>query len=453
MRSLDVTGWLNKPVSPAPLAVFRVLFGAVMLFGVIRFAANGWIHELYIAPEYHFTYYGFGWVRSLGYGMYVLFGLMGLSALGILLGWHYRLSALVFFLTFTYTELIDKTYYLNHYYFVSLVALLMIILPAHRHFSLDVRRRPGIALSHIPQWTIFILQLQLALVYFYAGAAKLNAAWMLEAMPLRIWLPPHTDLPLIGSFMDDTGTAYFFSWFGAVYDLTIPFFLWWHKSRPYAYLAVIAFHLFTWILFPIGIFPFVMILSTLIFFPASFHEKLLRRLSSILPGTKSPPASVQRIATPRYVTAFLVLFIVFQLLFPWRYLLYPGNLFWTEEGYRFSWRVMLMEKAGHVIFHVTDPETGRSGDVFPVDYLTPNQEKMMSTQPDMILQFAHYLDEIYQAKGISDPVITAEAYVTLNGSGSRLFIDPSTDLSREQDNFSHKSWIIPFDSVINYSKK
>ena len=32
-----------------------------------------------------------------------------------------------------------------------------------------------------------------------------------------------------------------------------------------------------------------------------------------------------------------------QLAFPFRYLLYPGNIFWTEEGYRFSWRVMLME--------------------------------------------------------------------------------------------------------------
>jgi hypothetical protein len=40
---------------------------------------------------------------------------------------------------------------------------------------------------------------------------------------------------------------------------------------------------------------------------------------------------------------FISCFIAFQLLFPFRYLCYPNELFWTEE-FRFSWRVMLMEK-------------------------------------------------------------------------------------------------------------
>jgi len=46
----------------------------------------------------------------------------------------------------------------------------------------------------------------------------------------------------------------------------------------------------------------------------------------------------------------LIPFFVIQIFFPWRYLLYPGELFWTEQGYRFSWRVMLMEKAGNSNF-------------------------------------------------------------------------------------------------------
>ena len=33
-----------------------------------------------------------------------------------------------------------------------------------------------------------------------------------------------------------------------------------------------------------------------------------------------------------------------QVIFPLRYIFYPGELFWHEQGYRFSWRVMLMEK-------------------------------------------------------------------------------------------------------------
>ncbi len=440
--------WINKPVSIAPLVVFRIIFGAVMCYGVIRFAAYGWIHDLYIAPAFYFPYYGFEWVKPLGEGMYVLFGLMFLASLGIMAGWKYRLSAFVFFACFTYVELIDKTNYLNHYYFVSLVAFLMIFLPANRSFSMDVRQNPSLAAGFVPRWAIFILQLQLAIVYFYAGAAKLNSAWLLEAMPLRIWLPPHSGLPLIGGLMGEVWVAYFFSWFGAIYDLSIPFLLWWNRTRPYAYVAVVAFHLLTWMLFPIGIFPFVMIFSTLIFFPAPFHENILARINRILGVTFRESDNSYR--AHRISTLLLALFVTIQLLVPWRYLLYPGNLFWTEEGYRFSWRVMLMEKAGHVIFHVTDPATGRTGDVYPVDYLTPNQEKMMSTQPDMILQFAHYLDRLYRAKGIEDPVVTAEAYVRLNDRGSRLFIDPETDLSREKESFMPKTWVLPFDSVTEY---
>ncbi len=452
MRVQSATDWLCKPVSAAPLAVFRIVFGATMLFGIIRFASYGWIHELYIAPEFYFPYYGFEWVRPLGSWTYALFAIMGVAALGILLGWHYRLASILFFLSFTYVELIDKTNYLNHYYFVSLVAFLLMFLPANRYFSMDAFQKRRAPAKEVPRWTIFILQVQLAIVYFYAGAAKLNSDWLMEALPLRIWLPPHTDMPIIGFMMDDLWVAYLFSWFGAFYDLTIPFFLWWNKTRPVAYLAVIIFHLLTWILFPIGIFPFVMIFSTLIFFSASFHEKLIQKISGLLslPATQVSSTSIPARKGP---LKWVALFVIIQLLVPWRYLLYPGNLFWTEEGYRFSWRVMLMEKAGHVIFHVTDPETKRTGDIYPGEYLTANQEKMMSTQPDMILQFAKYLEKEYEKKGIANPIITAEAYVTLNGQGSRLFIDPTTDLTRQEENFKHKSWILPYDSVTRFTSQ
>jgi hypothetical protein len=88
--------------------------------------------------------------------------------------------------------------------------------------------------------------------------------------------------------------------------------------------------------------------------------------------------------------SFLVVYVSFQLLFPWRYMLYPGNLFWTEEGYRFSWRVMLMEKAGTATFYVKDRKSGREGIVINSEFLNRHQEKQMAFQPDMMLQFAHY---------------------------------------------------------------
>ena len=167
---------LNKPTSIAPLAVFRVLFGFIMLLSIARFAARGWIKSLYIDPVFYFNFYGFEWVEPLSaLGMYLLFVIIGVSALMIMLGYKYRWATLVFFLSFTYVELIDKANYLNHYYFVSLVSFLLIFLPAHRSFSLDSWLNPKTAVSHVPNWTIVVIKLQLAIVYIYAGARQIKS--------------------------------------------------------------------------------------------------------------------------------------------------------------------------------------------------------------------------------------------------------------------------------------
>src|SRR5688500_18895254 len=131
---------LNRPVPALGLAAFRALFGALMFVSVVRFAAKGWIDELLVAPAFHFTYLGFDWLQPLPAPfMHAVFALMGVSALAVCVGAFTRLSALVFFLTFTYAELIDKATYLNHYYFVSLLAFLLIFLPSNTVASVDAR--------------------------------------------------------------------------------------------------------------------------------------------------------------------------------------------------------------------------------------------------------------------------------------------------------------------------
>jgi hypothetical protein len=441
----------------APLAIFRLIFGAMMFAAVIRFIANGWVYTQYIQPTFFFPYYGFEWIKPLGSNsMYILFALMALSFFFVMLGLFYRISIITAFLSFTYVELIDKSNYLNHYYFISLVSFIMIFLPANRYFSLDVIRNPSIKISNVPNWTVSALKLQLAVVYIYAGIAKLNYDWLFRAMPLKIWLPAHSGLPIIGPLMDEVWVAYFFSWFGAVYDLCIVFFLLHSRTRLMAYLFVIVFHVMTRILFQIGMFPYIMIVSTLIFFSEDFHKGIIHKFKNIgLKIFSSFPIKPEKILTPGYINPIkrkviiigFALFFFLQILFPWRFLLYSGKLFWTEQGYRFSWRVMLMEKAGTAFFYVRDPETNKEAEVSNCDYLTINQEKMMATQPDMILQFAHLLKNEYEKMGINHPEVRVKSYVTLNGSGSRLFIDSLVDLTKEEDKFSEKKWILPFNEI------
>lgn len=443
---------LTLKTSITPLAMLRVLFGFIMLVSVIRFMMKGWVHELYVAPSFHFTFYGFDWIQPLSpVGMYVVFSVMAIAATMIMLGAYYRLAAVLFFLLFTYVELIDKANYLNHYYFVSLISCLLILVPANRFFSVDVWRKPEIEASSVPAWTINVFKLQIAIVYFYAGLAKLNPDWLFEAMPLRIWLPALAHLPLIGSLLALPETAYAFSWFGAFYDLTIVFFLLYHRTRVWAFAAVVAFHLMTGLLFQIGMFPYIMILSTLVFFSPAFHLRAINfirsffnRFRSVSTVGESRRSFAYRPRVTNALFGLLALYFVIQLLVPFRSALYPGSTFWTEQGYRFSWRVMLMEKAGYTVFRVQDPDLKQSWEVTNWDYLTPNQEKMMATQPDMILQFAHFLEDEYQKRGHEDVVITADAYVALNGRRSQRFIDPTVDLTEKARGLAHKDWILPF---------
>jgi hypothetical protein len=435
----------------APLVVLRIAFGAILCFSTLRFIWKGWVTDFYVTPTYYFPFYGFEWVHPIGeMGMYSVFIGMVLASLGILLGLYYRVSVATFFLLFLYVELIDKTNYLNHYYFVSLFTFLLLLVPAHRYFSLDVWRKPSLKVTHVPSLVILIFQAQLCLVYFYAGIAKLNSDWIIQALPLKIWLPSFRHLPVIGHLLGQEWVAYAFSWFGAAYDLSIWYFLLNKKTRNAAYVAVIIFHVLTGWLFKIGMFPYIMILATLIFFSEQFHLKLLQSIQKFIPlfhsSTSREPALHLHLSPLKKRVVFWVLnlYFIWQVLLPFRFVLYPGNLFWTEEGFRFSWRVMLMEKGGTCFFYVEDPQTGRKSEVINSRYLTALQEKMMATQPDMILQFAHFLDKEYKKMGIEDPVVKVQSYVTLNGRRSQSFVDTSIDLSSEEESFFAKKWILPF---------
>lgn len=440
--------YFNTSEEAAPLAAFRVFFGLLMCWSILRFWYYGWIEKLYVLPQFHFKYFGFEFVQVPGVYTYALFVICALASVGVALGYRYRWSMLLFFLSFTYIELLDKTTYLNHYYFISVLSFLLLFLPAGRYFSLDAKRRPQWAVQRIPRWNIDVLKLLLAIVYIYAGVAKLNADWMLHALPLSIWLPSKYNLPLLGGLMQKEWVHFAFSWAGAIYDLFIVFFLLYRPTRVVAFALVVIFHLLTRVLFPIGMFPYIMITAATIFFSARFHHGVLAGLARLLGIDKSYFDNGRTLKNDtsrsgQLKVGLIATFFLFQLLFPWRYLLYPGNLFWTEEGYRFSWRVMLMEKTGYANFKVVDAETGKYFYVDNRQFLTTFQEKQMSTQPDFILEYAHFLAEHYAREGHKNIQVFVESYVSLNGRKSRPYIDPEINLLSVKDSFKPKHWILP----------
>lgn len=437
-----------RPVDISSIVVFRVAFGLIMLWEVFRYFDKDWIGRYWIEPNFFFTYNGFHWVQPWGGdGMYYHFAILGLLAIFIAIGFYYRISAILFFLGFTYIFLLDKAPYLNHFYLISLVSFIMIFVPANRSASVDAYFDERLRSDSVPAWSLWLLQAQMGIVYVYGGLAKMNADW-LRTEPMRSWLANRVDdFPLIGPLFITEPGVYFFVYGGLLFDLLIVPFLLWKRTRLLAFTAVLFFHIMNARMFSIGIFPWFAIAATTIFFPADWARKLFTIPTY---GRDKPtlPYVVPQYMTQYAALSFFAVYVGIQLLFPLRHFVIPGNVSWTEDGHRFAWHMKLRDKNAQAIFYVTDQDSGTTWTVDPDSYLSSRQVRKMETRPDMILQFAHYLDEEMAKAGYENVSVTADVWASLNGREYQQFVDPSVDLSEESIalvDFRRTYWILPLE--------
>lgn len=146
----------------------------------------------------------------------------------------------------------------------------------------------------------------------------------------------------------------------------------------------------------------------------------------------------------KLVVGFIAAWIGIQILVPLRYLFYPGNVSWSEEGHRFAWMMKLRDKDAEARFTVRDPASGREWHVEPERYLLRHQVGEMEARPDMILQFAHYLARVWaEERQIAGVEVRARVCASLNGRPAALLIDPQRDLARVERNLRHADWILP----------
>jgi vitamin K-dependent gamma-carboxylase len=436
---------LFEPVDIASLVVFRIAFGAILLWETWRYFTKGWIARYWIDPSFNFTYYGFDWVQPWGGNlMYVHWAAIGVSAACIMLGLFYRFATVAFFLLFTYQFLLEQARYLNHFYLIVLMSLLLCFVPAHRAFSLDARLRPETRSETVPAWSLWLLRVQIGLVFFFAGVAKLNGDW-LRGEPLRAWLAERTDFPVIGRWFTEDWAPYLFSYGGLFLDLLVFPLLLWRRTRPFAFLAALGFHLTNSQLFQIGIFPWLMIGCCLLFFDPDWPRRLLgyaRLGRARIPRPDwSPPT---RLSTLQRVTVgLLIAWFAVQIAVPLRHWAYPGNVSWTEEGHQFSWHMKLRDKEGYARFFATDPATDETWELDPMLWLTEWQYWKMAERPDMVLHFVHHMRDDLARQGYPGVEIRAHVLASLNGRQPQELVDPDVDLAAEPRTITGSDWIVP----------
>jgi hypothetical protein len=450
-----VQNWLFQPIDIASLVYFRIAFSAVMMWEVWRYFDHGWIKRYWIEPPFNFTYYGFDWVKPLpGNGMYVLFLALGILAFLIAIGFKYRVSAVLFFLGFTYSFLLEQARYLNHFYLVCLISFLLIFFPANRALSVDAQQRPEIYSDTIPAWPIWLLRAQLGIVYFYAAIAKINPDWLLHAEPMKMWLPARPDFPIIGQFFSESWMAYLLSYGGFLLDLLVFPCLLWRRTRLIAFVFAVIFHLMNFRLFSIGIFPWLMIAATAIFFAPDFPRRLGKRWWTVKQRHPLPRINPKYLRWWRANTcALLAIYLTLQLLIPLRHFLYPGNVNWTYEGHRFSWHMKLLSKRGKVQFFVTDPVSDNTWEFDPEIYLTRWQVRTMAGRPDMILQFSHHIADEMRAAGYEEVEVRVRSTLSLNGRNPQPLIDSDVDLAAQPRSLKPAWWILPLTETLPVEKK
>jgi hypothetical protein len=274
----------------------------------------------------------------------------------------------------------------------------------------------------------------------FGGLAKLNYDWLVRAQPMKTWFEDGSEGFFRSRLLQQGNMAYFLSWGGVAFDLLIVPLLLWRRTRAWAAVAAIAFHLANAGLFVIEVFPWLMIAATFLFLSPSWPRSVLGVLRRL-------PAKAERPAAPRWrrlTLGLLGLYLAIQVLLPLRHFAYPGAVDWTEEGHTFAWRMKLRDKRGKIEFVAVDPVTKRAVVITGAhEGVTADQWRMMMHDPDMIRQYARFLAERLRATGHGRMEVRALTSISLNGRPAQPMVNPRAALSEERPRWGPASWIEP----------
>jgi vitamin K-dependent gamma-carboxylase len=447
--------WLLKPVDALPVRVFRSLFGIAMMMEMVYLLSNDAVEKLVLLPQVRITYDFFEWLSPLPAPlMRALPALMLVAAFLLTIGRWTRVAGLSFFIMHFYFLLLDRSYYNNHMYLYSLLGLL---------FSLaeETKRKDGVIT--MPNWVWRIIQLQVLVVYFYGGIAKINPDWIFRHEPaISILKVPQMSWISESNFLRPFVTN-MLVWGGLLYDLGVPILLLIRKTRGIAFILCLIFHLSNIFIFntgeseTIGEFPLVMIASCVLFFDPEVINKWLRKLpvNPFKPKPQQPvrkktqekqQATMHRPSAAhnyRFVLPFVSIYCFIQLLLPLRHYWITDNVLWTGEANDFSWRMKIRSADFKNSMWVRSEPGGPKTELHPIGFINAMQYSQISQNPIDMMKFAKAMVPILKKRGITNPIIEVTMELGINGRPRQLVIDSTLNLAAvERVPGKHAQWIL-----------
>lgn len=430
---------LYKSVDNAPLILFRIFFGLVFVAESFGAIATGWVTRNLVTPRTNFSFIGFEFLLHLmGNYMYLHFAIMGIFAIAVTIGYKYRFSIIALTILWIMVYLMQKTSYNNHYYLMMLVGLIMCFLPANKYASVDARNNPEIKKNYMPNWVLLIFIIQVACVYFYATVAKFYPDWLNGTVTSNMYASMQK-FPAFSELFKNHSFHLFIAYVGIAFDgLIVPALLW-KRTRLFAVILSLIFHISNSITLEIGVFPYFALAFCVFFFPPDQIRKVFFKKKEPL-NSETPVLDFESRSIFKYV---FIPYLIIQILLPIRHWFIKDDVLWTEEGHRLSWRMMLRSRSGVAQFNVINKETGKKVRFKLNDFYNEKQQSRLNT-PDMIWQAAQYIKKQYANDGVDVAVYVDFCMVSINGKESYNLINPEFNLAEESwSHFKHHDWILP----------
>lgn len=422
-----VENFMKQPIPAYGLAVFRILLGILLSINLYGYIQMGLVEHGIMAPKLMLTYDGFEFIKpySTGFMNGILYVALG-SAILITLGLFTRVAAVFYFITHTYLLFIDAFIFNNHIYLFSLLGFWLIFVDSDKVLSL--RRlifKTDKADIFIPTWHVAILAAHFFIAYFYGGLTKFNSEWLLRQEPMRSALLAKAHMWPI---LKNEAVVYFFTYGGLIVDLALGFLLIFKRTRWIGVTIVLLFNLTNAIIFrDIDIFPFVMITSLVLF----FNQWTVAKWFKI-----TPPAEV--ISNVHFdlkpaMKIFIYSYLVFQLLFPLRFIVLPNPVDWSGIANKFSWRMKVQARnLEECYFVVEDAKSDIKYNVNPGQFLHTEQVGMLGKDARLPVKVARYLAKESKKFNVKEPIVRAFIKLSYNGHPSQYYLNTDYDLTKVQ---------------------
>ncbi|XP_055378655.1 vitamin K-dependent gamma-carboxylase [Condylostylus longicornis] len=488
----NFVNWLHRPTDSAALGVFRLLFGLAMLIDIPEEREGGHIDVRFGDPKIcHFPLIDS--IQPLSLPLIgVVYLVMWVGALGITLGYKFKLSCLLFSIPYWYIFLLDKTAWNNHSYLYGLCGVLLFFTDSHKFWSIDNLKSQEVEQSCVPYWNYFLIKFQFFILYFYAGLKKLTAEWLSGYSMTNLgyhWL----FLPLRYFLSVELIELLIIHWTTAIFDVTIAFLMTWNKSRIWATPFMLTFHLMNSRLFSIGMFPWVCLAEAHLFFQPDWPRVFIHKVKTFLFKLRQTKYATKRstqcnvnntitktntncfqkdakIFTPICVrksevtqsfrVCLIILYCLTQLFLPYSHFITKGYNNWTNGLYGYSWDMMVHSyDTISVSIKIVDNENNESHFLNPYAF---SQYDRWTKHSDMAYQYAKCIQRnlINDLKINPNSIIKSanfsiyfDIWCSMNGRFQQRVYDPRQDLTKAVWHpFKKTTWVLPLLHELNYMR-